>query len=215
MVLSLKNQEEYKMKIGPKYKIARRLGAPVFEKTQTQKYALSQARKEKTGRRFPGARSQFGRELIEKQKARYTYCLTEKQFSKYAKFALSKKDTHAISRFYEELELRIDNVVYRAGLTPTRMSARQSVSHGHITLNGRRVSIPSIKTKIGDLISIRKESLTKGQFKDILERLSTYSTPNWIEFNKEKLEAKVVALPKYDSADSLFDINVVLEFYSR
>jgi small subunit ribosomal protein S4 len=203
------------MKIGPKYKIARRLGAPVFEKTQTQKYVLSQSRKEKSGRSFARPKSDFGIQLLEKQKARYTYCILEKQFAKYAKQALDKKGSHAVSHFYEALELRADNAVYRAGFAPTRLAARQMVSHGHILVNGKRITIPSYHLSIGDVLSIRPGSANKPLFQSLEERLKSYSQPSWMKFDHEKKTAEIQGVPKYAGSDSLFNINVILEFYSR
>lgn len=204
------------MIIGPKYKIARRLGAPVFEKTQTQKYVLSQARKEKTGKRsFARPKSNFGMQLLEKQKARYTYALTEKQFSKYAKTAVSRKDKNAIPHLYEALELRADNVVSRAGLAPTRLAARQMVSHGHILVNNKRITIPSMRLSLNDTVSIRVASLNKPLFASLEERLKTYTHPAWIKFDPDTKVATIQGLPKYQPSDSLFDINAILEFYSR
>src|ERR1035437_735992 len=104
------------MKIGPKYKIARRVGAPIFEKTQTQKYALRAERKTKTAR-FGKQKSEFGIQLNEKQKARLIYGLSEKQFSNYVKEALQKKSARPTQSIFEFLELRADNAVYRLGLT--------------------------------------------------------------------------------------------------
>ena len=203
------------MIIGPEYKIARRLGAPVFEKTQTQKYVLSQARKEKTGKSFMRPKSEYGIQLLEKQKARYTYCLTEKQFSKYAKEALSKKGAHGASKLFESLELRADNVAYRAGFAPTRLASRQLISHGHMMVNGKRITIPSMKLFLDDVISIRGASVSKPLFATLEERLKTFTPPSWIQFNAEKKEAKIQGMPKYQGGDSLFDIHAILEFYSR
>lgn len=204
------------MIIGPKYKIARRLGAPIFEKTQTQKFALSLARKEKSGKRgFSRPKSNFGMQLIEKQKARFTYCVTEKQFSKYAKQALASKETNSVGVFFEALELRADNVAYRAGFASTRLGSRQMVSHGHITVNGKRITIPSMRLKIGDVVSIRESSKNKPLFATLDERLKTYTTPSWLAFDFEKKEATIQGMPKYQKTDSLFDMNAILEFYSR
>lgn len=202
------------MKIGPRYKIARRLGAPVFEKTQTQKYALSQARRE-GNRKFSRPKSEYGSQLIEKQKARFMYGLSEKQFSKYAKQALAKKDANAIPRFFEALELRADNVAYRTGFAPTRTAARQMVSHGHLLVNGKRITIPSHRLGVSDVLSIRAASSGKALFQDLEDRLKERSIPAWIGFDAAKKAATVQGMPKYEPADSLFDINAILEFYSR
>jgi small subunit ribosomal protein S4 len=204
------------MIIGPKYKIARRLGAPIFEKTQTQKYQLSQARKEKSGKRgFARPKSEYGMQLLEKQKARYTYCLTERQFSKYAKLALSKKDKNAIPRLFESLELRADNTVYRIGFASTRLAAKQMVGHGHITVNGKRITIPSYRLSMGDVIGLREASVGKALFSELDERLKAKTVPSWIKFDFDKKIGTVVGIPKYEGADSQFDLNAVLEFYSR
>jgi small subunit ribosomal protein S4 len=203
------------MIIGPKYKIARRLGAPIFEKTQTQKYVLSQARKEKTGRSFSRPKSEFGTQLLEKQKARFTYCMTEKQFSKYVKEALAKKGSKATAGLFESLEFRADNVAYRSGFAPTRLAARQIISHGHLLLNGKRITIPSMRLKVGDILTIRSGSSTKPLFASLDERLKAYTQPSWVKFDFEKKEAVIQGVPKYAGGDSLFNINAILEFYSR
>jgi small subunit ribosomal protein S4 len=203
------------MIIGPKYKIARRLGAPVFEFSQIQKYVLSQARKEKSGKSFSRPKSEFGLQLLEKQKARFTYCMTEKQFSRSVKEALSKKDKNAVARLYTALESRADNVAYRAGFAPTRLAARQMISHGHMTVNGKRITIPSMKLSMNDILGIRPGSVSKPLFASLDERLKTYTAPAWIAFNFDKKEAKIQGEPKYSAGDSMFDINAILEFYSR
>jgi small subunit ribosomal protein S4 len=203
------------MKIGPKYKIARRLGAPVFEKTQTQKFAVSQARREKSSRTFSRPKSEYGSQLLEKQKARYTYCLTEKQFSRYAKNALAKKDTNASSRLYENLELRADNVAFRAGFAPTRLSAKQLISHGHMLINDKRITTPSYKLSVGNSISIRPNSKDKALFSAMEDRLKTYSPPIWIKFDQKTKTASIQSLPKQEGSETLFDFKSVLEFYSR
>lgn len=204
------------MIIGPKYKIARRLGAPIFEKTQTQKFQLSLSRKEKSGKRgFARPKSEFGMQLLEKQKARFTYGLTEKQFSRYTKEALAKKDRFAVSRLYEALELRADNIAYRAGFAPTRLAARQMVGHGHLLVNGKRITIPSYRLAEGDTLSIRAGSSAKPLFANLDERLKAKSVPSWLKFDFDKKVATVQGAPKYEGADALFDLNAVLEFYSR
>jgi small subunit ribosomal protein S4 len=200
------------MIIGPKYKLARRLGAPIFEKTQTQKFALSQARKE---RKFSRPKSEFGTQLIEKQKARFMYALTEKQFSRYAKEALAKKDTQTAARLFEKLELRADSAVYRAGFASTRLAARQMVSHGHIMVNSQRITIPSYRLSLNDVISIRPTSMAKPLFADLDERLKARTQPSWIAFDHEKKTATVQGMPKFDAAESMFDVSAILEFYSR
>lgn len=200
------------MKIGPKYKIARRLGAPVFEKTQTAKYALSLARKEKSaGRSKP--KSEYGTQLLEKQKARFSYYLSEKQFSKYVKGSLNAQDP--AQKLFKSLESRLDNVLFRAGFAKTRAGARQMASHGHVMVNGRRVTIPSITLRQGDKVSIRPGSIESALFRDVEERIKSVSVPDWIKVDAEKKTAEIQGEPVYQPAEHVFDLGVVLEFYNR
>jgi len=200
------------MIIKSKYKVARRLGAPLFEKTQTAKYALRQERKEKGAWR---PKSDFGLQMLEKQKARFTYGMNERQFSKYVREAVAKKGVNSTQLLFLKLESRLDNVVYRLGFAPTRSAARQMVSHGHIQVDGVRVTIPSYQTVVGEKISIRPRSVGKPLFKTHDEKMKEVKVPEWLSYDAEKKEAKVVGVPKYEPRDNHFDIKAVLEFYSR
>lgn len=201
------------MKIGPKYKLARRLGAPIFEKTQTQKFALSLAKKEKNDQMPTRPKSEFGKQLIEKQKARFSYGVTEKQFSKYVKRSLNALEP--TQKLFQSVESRLDNVLYRAGFAKTRLQARQMAAHGHPTVNGKRVTIPSIELKEGDVVGVREVSLKTGLFAGVDERLKAAAVPSWLAVNPEKLEAKVTGKPVYEKNASVFDLGAVIEFYSR
>lgn len=201
------------MKIGPKYKLARRLGAPIFEKTQTQKYALSLSRKEKGDSMPTRPKSEFGKQLIEKQKARFSYGLTERQFAKYVKQSLNAESP--AQKLFLSLECRLDNVLYRAGFAKTRLMARQMASHGHATVNGRRVTIPSIALREGDVVGVREGSRKSALFAGVAERANAGGIPAWITVDGEKLEAKVTGKPVYDAGSQVFDLGAVLEFYSR
>lgn len=200
------------MIIGPKYKIARRLNAPVFEKTQTQKYAISRTRKAKDERRGP--RSDFGQQLLEKQKARFSYALTEKQFANYVKKALAKKGSNQ-SILFDSLERRLDNAILRAGFATTRLAARQIVSHGHITVNGKRVTVPSHQVKPGDILTVREGSKSKALFNGLDERLKNFQAPTWLVINPGEKSISIKGIPAFGSQELLFDIDAVLEFYSR
>ncbi len=202
------------MKIGPKYKIARRLGAPIFEKTQTQKYALSLEKKSRS-KGFGKPKTEFGLQMNEKQKARFTYVMSEKQFSNYVKESLAKKTSNPSQVLFETLESRLDNIVYRSGLAPTRLGAKQMVSHGHIAVNGRRVTTPSIRLGIGDKIQINARSENKPLFANLDARLKDITIPSWIKFDHAKRSAEVVGLPVYIKTENHFDLNTVIEFYSR
>lgn len=203
------------MKIGPKYKKARRLGPEIFEKTQTQKYQLNADKKAKTMRRRRRSRSDYGNQLLAKQKVRFTYGISEKQFSGYVKKAVAQKSLKPTEALYRMLESRLDNVVYRMGLAPTRPASRQMVSHGHIDINGRRMTIPSYSVKEDDVIGIRERSTSKVLFQDLKERLDERSSPNWIFFDVSKNEGAMKGLPKLDETSEFLDFSTVIEFYSR
>lgn len=202
------------MRIGPKYKIARRLGPAIFDKTQTQKFAISEARKRKRSER-PRSKSDFGLQLLEKQKARFTYGLNERQFAKYVANALSKKGVKNDDALYLRLETRLDNVIYRVGLAPTRQAARQMASHGHLLVNGTRITVPSYNLKVGDKFEIRQGSAGKGIFNNLAERLKDRIMPAWLSFDLGKRSGEVLALPKLVRTELPFDIAAILEFYRR
>jgi small subunit ribosomal protein S4 len=202
------------MIIGPRYKIAKRLGAPVFEKTQTQKFAISEARtiRKKTGR--PGGASDYKRQHIEKQKMRFVYGVSEKQLRRYVDEAFQRK-TQPIADLVGRLESRLDNVVHRLGLAKTRRLARQIVSHGHISVNGRRLNIPSHKVVVGDIITVREASKQSPLFANIHESLNEYRAPAWLTLDPKKMEGVMKSVPTYEPTETLFDPQQVLEFYSR
>lgn len=201
------------MKIGPRYKKARYLGAPVFRKTQTQKYAMRQQRGAKKPMRR-GGKSEYGRQLLEKQKARFSYGVNGRQFTKYVKEALGTPGDNA-KNLMKILEGRLDNVIVRAGFAPTRSAARQMVSHGHIMVNGQKVTIPSIEVKIGDVLSIREGSKSKAIFGKLDEELANFKWPAWITVDPAKREIKIAGEPAVDLTELLFDVRQVLEFYTR
>ncbi len=200
------------MIIGPKYKIARRLGATVFEKTQTQKYAIKATQKSQSSR--PRAKSDYGLGMLEKQKARYTYGITSKQFGNYVKKAIEKKGNSG-DHLINLLESRLDNVALRSGFATTRQGARQMTSHGHLMVNGNIITIPSYQVKVGDVIAIREGSKKKGIFLQLDERLKTLKMPAWLKLNFDKKELTVDGVPQANQAELLFNVGSVLEFYSR
>jgi len=203
------------MKIGPRYKIARRLGAPVFEKTQTQKFAVRTEQKKASSKSSkPRAKSDYGLGLLEKQKARYSYGITSKQFGNYVAKATDLKGNSG-EILVSLLESRFDNVALRAGFATTRQAARQITSHGHLTINGKIVTIPSYHVKVGDVIGIREGSKKKGLFSSLDERLKTIKIPAWLKLNFEKHEVKVEGIPRVPQTELLFNVGSVLEFYSR
>ena len=188
------------MKTVQKYKICRRLGPGVFEKCQTPKFVLSVARHEKSlGGKRPKPLSGYGLQFIEKQKVRFMYGISESQFGKY--------------HLFELLETRLDNTVYRMGIAHTRRLARQLVSHGHITVNGKRITVASHHVKVGDIVAIRLGSQKSPLFSDMVKRLKDYNAPNWLNFDAEKLSGNIIGKPK--NTEGYVELNTVLEFYSR
>ncbi len=202
--------------IKSKYKIAKRLGAAVFEKTQTQKFALSEARtppkKTRGGR---GGGSDYGRQLLEKQRVRFTYGISEGQLSRYAEAAFAEPDPS--SSLHRALEMRADSALYRAGFASTRRAARQIVSHGHITINGKRITTPSYRVKVGDVIGIREGSRQSSLFTILKEKNeeSVRSVPSWLKVDREALQATVENEPAYSTIESGLVYSTLFEFYSR
>ena len=204
------------MKIGPKYKIARRLGPAVFEKTQTQKFALSEARHAAGKKRDKRSKalSDFGLQLIEKQRVRFSYGITERQLSNYVTKAIETKGGNPSEKLFVALESRLDNAVYRLGIAHTRRLARQMVSHGHFLVNGKRTKVPSFALSKGDVITAREGSKKSVLFSDLAKKLQNYSVPKWLKFDFEKIQATVDGSPVLESGSAI-NLNAVFEFYSR
>lgn len=197
----------------PKFKICRRLGPGVYDKCQTTKFSTSSGKFSTSNFKRPKALSEYGAQLIEKQKVRFSYGITERQLSNYVKKASQIKGAGTALKFYEDLESRLDNVVYRMGLSTSRRGARQMVSHGHFIVNTKKVTIPSYEVKPGDVIKIREGSKNKKIFENMVERLKDYTAPTWVSFEASKMEGKVLSKPK--NIETFLDLNAVLEFYSR
>lgn len=206
------------MKIGPRYKICKRLGSAVFEKCQTQKFVLSEERSTKSRRRGSRRRSvsDYGRQLLEKQKLRYAYGVHERQLSRYAREARMRHGaTGPAARLYVALESRLDNVVYRLGFAETRRQARQLVAHGHILLSGKKMTIPSAKVALGNKITIRESSKGNTFFAVLKDRLKEHKSPPWLSLNTKEMQGEVKGSPVSEEVDSIFDLGTVLEYYSK
>jgi len=196
----------------PKFKICRRLGPGVYDKCQTAKFSSSSKGSLSGGRR-PKAPTEYGAQLIEKQKIRFSYGISERQLSNYVKKASHIKGAGTVEKLYESLESRLDNVIYRMGLGSSRRATRQMVSHGHFIVNNHRVTIPSFEIKTGDIVKIREGSKSKKIFENLTDRLKDYSAPVWVAFDPNNMEGKILAKPK--KIETFLDLNAVLEFYSR
>ncbi|MBP3591061.1 MAG: 30S ribosomal protein S4, partial [Clostridia bacterium] len=157
---------------------------------------------------------EYGKQLREKQKARRYYGVLEKQFRHYYDMA-EKMDGITGTNLLILLERRLDNVIYRMGMAESRKEARQLVLHAHFTLNGKKVSIPSILIKAGDVIAVKESSKENAKIKALAEALATKTSPKWIEKDAQNLTAKVVALPARDDIDFEFDEQLIVELYSK
>ena len=158
--------------------------------------------------------SEYARQLKEKQKLKFIYGVLEKQFRHIYEKA-EKMEGQAGANLLTLLELRLDNVAYRMGLSTTRREARQLVSHGHFNVNGARVDIPSYRVKVGDVITIRDKSKNSVKFKEILDKTSGRLSPKWLEVNKDEYTAKVVALPSLEDIDYEVAPHLIVELYSK
>ena len=173
----------------------------------------------KQSNRNPGADkhkkvSKYGSQLKEKQKLKFIYGVLEKQFRHYYDLA-EKMDGKAGENMLTLLECRLDNAVWRMGIAPTRREARQIVTHEHLDLNGKKVNIPSIQLKVGDVISVRENFRSTDRCKALLEEMKGKSTPKWLEVDAENGTAKVVAVPTKEDIDYEVNEQAIVEFYSK
>lgn len=200
--------------IKSKYKIAKRLGGHLFEQTQTQKFTLSEARakKQKMGKR---AGSDYKKQLMEKQRVRYTYGITERQLANYA--ARAMEESNPPQALHQALELRLDNAAYRAGFAPTRRAARQLVSHGHLATQERRVTTPSLRLSVGDTFTVRERSRASSLFTHLTSNESEEkrAIPRWLSLDSSLMKVEVLSLPEYVAAEGGLDYPLVFEFYNR
>ena len=164
-----------------------------------------------------GKQSLYATQLREKQKVRRTYGLLEKQFSRLMNEATRRKEGLAGENLLQMLELRLDNTIYRAGFATSRRAARQLVGHGHFMLNDRRVDIPSIRVKAGDVITVRPKSSTSVYFKEIDDVVkNTVQAPlSWQKSDVKKLKIEITGLPKREEAETDINEQLIVEYYSR
>ena len=158
--------------------------------------------------------SEYGMQLREKQKAKHYYGVLESQFRKYYEMAANKKGVTG-DNLLSILETRLDNVVYRLGFAMSRPEARQLVRHGHFTINGHRVDIPSYLVKPGEVITLKEGSRSLEKFKAALEANGSRPGPKWIDFDKNNLVATVTALPVREDVDLPIEEHLIVELYSK
>ena len=157
---------------------------------------------------------EYGKHLREKQKARRYYGVLEGQFKHYYELA-EKMEGLTGANLLVLLESRLDNVVFRMGMASSRKEARQLVLHSHFTLNGKKVSTPSILVKAGDVIAVKESSKEKTKIKALAEAMATAHTPKWLENDAANLATKVVARPAREDIDFEFEEQLIVEFYSK
>ncbi len=157
---------------------------------------------------------EFGLQLREKQKVRKTYGVLERQFRNYFNDADSRPGVTG-ENLLRSLELRLDNVVYRMGFAPSRPAARQLVSHGHFTVNGRPTNVPSYQTRPGDRVEVRETHRSREPFKVVRETLRSHQTPEWLRVDAATLGGQVADLPRRDQMPLDLNEQLVVEYYSR
>ncbi len=158
--------------------------------------------------------SEYGMQLKEKQKLKFIYGVLEKQFYHYFEIA-EKQQGQAGTNLITILESRLDNVVFRMGLATTRRESRQLVTHGHFSVNGKKIDIPSYRIKPGDVITLRENSRKSNKFKEIVELTNGRVVPLWLEVNKEDFSAKVVRMPVKEDLDYEVEEHLIVELYSK
>ncbi|MSU31177.1 MAG: 30S ribosomal protein S4 [Pedosphaera sp.] len=197
---------------GPRVRISRRLGVPVFGPS---KYI--ERRPYPPGAHGPKSRrkhTDYAVGLMEKQKLRFFYGLQERQFRNVYERALRMRGVTG-EKMLQILEARLDNMVYQAGFALTRPAARQLVAHGHVRVNGRKVSVPSFFVKVNDVVQVKNHVASKTIVQKGLESSTSRSVPDWIRLNREELSAVLLRVPSRDEIQPIANEQAIVEFYSR
>lgn len=205
------------MLLGPKCKYCRKFGQKLGlnERCLSPKCALARRRfRPGVHGRNPKPLSLYGKQLLEKQRLKFSYLLNEAKMKKYIELAKkSKKSTP--EALIEILERRLDNVIWRAGYVSSKTQARQLVSHGHFLVNKKRVKVPSYLVNEGDVIEIRPQSRSIKPFNDLVQRLKFYQPPSWLSVDPDNFQTKIVRLPLASEVQHNFDLSLIIDFYSR
>ena len=201
--------------IGPKARLCRREGFNLFGSDKYQKIMAKRATiPGMHGGKRQGKFTEYAKQLREKQKLKRMFGLSEKQFRRTFDKAESMKGVTG-ENLLQLLEQRIDNVVYRSGFAMTRMQARQFVSHGLFMLNGRRVDVPSIMIKEGDVIEVRPKSKGSSVFIKNLDVNEKYNAPSWLSVDKKSISVKITGVPTNEHYEQAISPQMIVEFYSR
>ncbi len=198
--------------IGPKSKIARRFREPIFGPDKALDKKAYGPGQHGPNKRRGGKQSEYAIQLAEKQKAKYTYGILERQFSNMFEHASRMKGITG-ENLLVLCETRLDNTVYRLGIAPTRNGARQLVSHKHITVNGEIVNIPSYTLKVGDVIGVREKSKSLESINDSLT--SSNRNYDWLDWNKSEMTGKYLALPQREMIPENIKEQLIVELYSK
>ena len=158
--------------------------------------------------------SEYGMQLIEKQKVKFIYGVLEKQFRSYYEKAERKQGITG-ELLLQELERRLDSVVFRMGYASTRREARQLVNHGHFTVNGKRVNIPSYQVRLGDVVAVSEKFRASEKMKALIEEFGKKPMPKWIDKAADALEGKIIAMPARDDIDYEVSEHLIVELYSK
>lgn len=200
---------------GPKARRVRRHGSNIYGSDKYDKVLQRKPYGPGKGPKTRGSRpSEFGKQLLEKQKARDMFGLSERQFHNLYKAAATAKGQTG-ENLLQRLEGRLDNAIYRAGFALTRLQSRQFVGHGLFQVNGVRVTTPSYQVKPGDKITVRQRSKSSPVFPPILEANEKYMPPSWLKVSSGAMEIEVASLPGPDAFEQAIDVRQVIEFYSR
>ncbi|MBI5621480.1 30S ribosomal protein S4 [Candidatus Falkowbacteria bacterium] len=199
--------------LGPKHKKCRRLGVkicdsancPMLKRNYPPGVHGVKGRNKLTG---------YGEQLAQKQMAKAIYGIMERQFNKYYVEAI-RQSGDASENLMRQLELRLDNVIYRLGFAMTRAQARQFASHGLFTVNDTRVDVPSYQLRPGDVVGLRQRARRSAAFATVNERLKTVQAPSWLSMDSSALQGKVLDRPALKETQLLFDIKTIIEFYSK
>lgn len=201
--------------IGPKNKIARRFRVNLGLKTNATKVArrLNQSPGVHGPNKHRASGSSYGKQLLEKQKAKYVYGLREKQFRRYVEKASAMQGDSGVN-LQRILEMRMDNVVYRLGFAGTRAQARQLVSHSMFTINGKKMNIPSHIVSVGDVVALKTNKTKKKIFESIEEKLQNQVLPSWLSTDPSARSGKVLNSPSEQDFERVFDVKFIIEYYS-
>ncbi len=200
---------------GPKARLCRREGVNLFGSAKYQKILSRNSNiPGMHGGKRAGKMTEYAKQLREKQKMKRMFGLSEKKFKKY--YDKGVKSSGITGNVMQELlERRLDNVIYRAGFAMTRMQSRQFASHGLFMVNGRRVDVPSVQLKVGDVVEVRESRKGSPVFKSIRQENEAYDVPSWLKADAQKLKVEVIEMPNETHFESQVNPQMVVEFYSR